>query len=93
MSTQHRSFGGPVEDVTWNMDYCFVGDKRDNDILEDENDDDKKRGKVTIRVTYDDDKKAFWALHVDKKRPTDGVAKWSTDRLQDSGSVGSPVIV
>ena len=51
MSTQRRSIGGPVEDVTWNMDYCFVGDRLDNDMLEDENDDDKKTSKATILLT------------------------------------------
>ena len=61
------------------MDDCFVGDKLDNDMLEDENGDDKKTGKATRLVTYDGHKKAFWALHADKKGPTDGVVKWCID--------------
>ena len=62
MSTQHMFTGGPIEDVTWNMDNCFVGDKLENDMLEDENDDDKKKSKATILVTYDDYEKACWTL-------------------------------
>ena len=93
MSTQHRSIGGAVEDVAWNIDYCFVGDKLDNDMLEDENDDDKTKFKATILVTHYGHKKAFSAPHADKKGPTDGVVKWRTDRFEDSGYVGSPVIV
>ena len=93
LSTQHRSVGGPVEDVTWNMDYCFVGDKLDDDMLDDENNGDKKKSKAAILVTYDDFKRAFWALQTDKKGTTDGVVKWCTDRLEDSGYVGSPVTV
>ena len=75
------------------MDYCFVGDNLDNELLEDENDDDKKKGKATMLVTYDGHKKALWALQADKKGPTHGVVKWCTGRFEGSGYVGSPVNV
>ena len=75
------------------MDYWFVSDELDNDMLEDEKDDDEKKSKAMTLVTYDGHKKACWALQADKKWPTDVAAKWCTDRLEDSGCVGSPVPV
>ena len=53
--------------MTWNMDYCFVGDKLDDDMLDHEKDDDKKKSKAAIFVTCDNHKKAFWTHQADEK--------------------------
>ena len=51
LSAHHRFTGGSFEDVTWNMDYCLVGDKLDDDMLDDEDNDGKKKSKAAILVT------------------------------------------
>ena len=65
LSTQHRSVAGPVEDVTWHMDYCFLGDKAEDSMLDDIDGD--QTGKLVILVTYDELKHAFWALQVEER--------------------------
>ena len=65
-----------AEDVTWSMDYCFVGDRLDDYMLDDE-----KKSKAVILVLNYDCKTAFCALQEGKKGPTDGVVKWCTDRF------------
>ena len=65
LSTQHRSVAGPVEDVTWHMDYCFSGDKAEDSMLDDIDGD--QTGKFAILVTYDELKHAFWALQVEER--------------------------
>ena len=71
--SQHRSVAGPVEVVTWYMDYCFLGDKADDSMLDDNDGD--QTGKLAILVTYDELKHAFWALQVERKGPAESVVK------------------
>ena len=59
MGKQHRSTGGPVFGSKRNMHVCFLGDKLDDDMLDDGSNDDKKKSKAAMRVTHDDCKKAF----------------------------------
>ena len=91
LSTQHRSVAGPVEDVTWHMDYCFLGDKAEDSMLDDIDGD--QTGKLAILVTYDELKHAFWALQVERKGPAESVVKWCYDKLEDSGYGGTPVTI
>ena len=77
----------PLEGVTWNMDYCFLGDKPEEDILDDEGEE-KRKGKLPILVVYDNEKNAFWSLLSTHKGPTESAVKWAVDRLEDSGYIG-----
>ena len=92
ISTQHRSIGGDKTEVTWNMDYCFLGSKADTGLVEVEAED-PDAGKVAILVTYDDVKRAFWAMQVEAQGPREDVVKWCCDRLEDSGYGGTSVTV
>ena len=93
MAAQHRASTDEALDVvTWNMDYCFMGDHLEEDALDD-NSEEKQEGKAPVLDVYDDDKEAFWTLAVDHKGPIETCVKWSVDRLEDSGSIGKSITV
>ena len=51
------------------MDYCFPGDRPEEDALDDETEE-KKKGNLPILVIYDDAKSAFLTLLFSHKGPT-----------------------
>ena len=73
------------------MDYCFLGDKAEDSMLDDIDGD--QTGKLAILVTYDELKHAFWALQVERKGPAESVVKWCSERLEDSGYGGTLVTI
>ena len=93
LATKHMTqVEEPLDGVTWNMDYCFMGDNLKDDILDDECDE-KRKGKLPVLVVYDDCKEAFWTLLVSQKGPTESIVKWSVDRLEDSGYIGESITI
>ena len=51
ISTRHMSSGGEKTEVTWNMDYCFLGNKADTSLVEVEADDADEEGTIAMLVT------------------------------------------
>ena len=81
-----------LEGVTWNMDYCFLGDKLDKDATETVTEEEQK-SMLPMLVVYDDDKEALWTLPAGQKGPNEQSVKWSIDRLEDSGYIGKAITV
>ena len=93
LAAPHKSdHSEPLEGVTWNMDYCFLGDKLDDDIVEEESEE-KQRGKLPVLVVYDDDKEALWTLPAGQKGANEASVKWGVDRLEDSGYLGKSITI
>ena len=72
------------------MDYSFIGDNLEDDLLDDQSDE-KKKGKLPVLVVYDNCKEAFWTLLVSQKGPAGSVVKWSIGRLEDFGYIGESI--
>ena len=93
LSRPHRSTGeDALPGVTWNMDYCFLGGRADEDIFDDDSEE-KRRGKLPILVVYDSCKRAFWTVAVPQKGPVESIVKWCIDRLEDSGYIGEEITI
>ena len=91
LSAPHRSIAEEALDgVTWNMDYCFLGDNLEGDLLDDESDE-KQKGKLPVLVVFDDCKETFWTMPAGQKGPTEGGVKFCVDRLEDSGYIGETI--
>ena len=87
-STHHRTGDDQSVSATWHMDYAFLGENCDVRDVEE-----AASGNATMLITYDESKHAFWAMHVPRKGPAPGVAKWCCDRLEDSGYGGNGITI
>ena len=65
--------------VTFSADYAFMGAEE------------AEEGMQATLVLYDDDKRAFWAVGVAQKGPTEPIVKYVKDVLDQSGYEGEKI--
>ena len=65
--------------VTFSADYAFMGAEEAEESMQ------------PSLVMYDDDKRAFWAIGVDRKGPSEPIVKYVKDVLDQSGYEGQKI--
>ena len=81
------------EQVGWttlHMDYCFYNKKT---LDEHEPDEVQAEGSMTVLVTYDEVKEAFWTLPVAEKGANEEAVQWCCGVLEDSGYAGCEITI